>query len=156
MLPGHGRLEVRVDESRVLFHAEHGDVHDFERHPIFSDPGRFTHVAARDGRSAVIARDESDRLYVFDAERMLFRSVPGFDRLRHAEALDLHALEDGYLIVTENGVANIDSCGRTRWRIDAVTLGWRLLAAADGALWMRDASGDVFAYEAETGHELVG
>lgn len=155
-LPGRGRLEVRVDERRLVFRSDGGRAHAFDAHPIFAEPGRFAHVAACDGRSLLIARHESDRLHLFDVERMVFRPVPGFERLRRAEELSLHALGGGYLVITENGVARVDASGRVRWRLDEVTHGWRLLAEADGAVWMRDAAGNVLAYAVETGHEIAG
>jgi len=152
-LPGRGRLELRVDERRLLFVPKRGEPRGFDAAPICDEPGGLARAVASDGRSALLGRHRSDHLYVFDAEAPALRPVPGFERLRGSEELRLHAIAGGYLVVCENGVAALDEFGRTRWRMDAVTFGWRLLAEADGVLWLSDASGNVLGIDATTGRE---
>jgi len=153
-IPGFGRIELRIDERRVLFISERGEARRFDAHPILDEPGRLTHVTARDGRSALLARDRSDRLHVFDVERLVFRRVSGFERLRDAERLRLHTLGSGYLVISENGIAALDRQGIERWRLDGVTAGWRLLASVEGTVWLRDASGNVLGFDTVTGLEV--
>jgi len=155
-IPGRGRLEVRVDEDRVVFVSNRGEARCFDAHPIVSEPGRLTRIAARDGRSALIARHTSDRLYHFDAGRLTLRSVQGFERLRRSEELSLHGIESGYLVISENGVAALDHSGQERWRIEEVTCGWRLEADAQDILWLRDTAGNVVGIDARTGREVAG
>lgn len=154
-LPGRGTLELRTDERRVVFLPRRGSARRFDAHPIFEEPGRLARVARSDGRSALIARDASDRLYVFDAERQALRPVPGFTRLPRAEVLRLHAVSGGFLVVTENGIAALDETGNERWRIDDVTFGWRLLVDAGEVLWLCDGSGNVLGLDAVTGREAA-
>lgn len=153
-LPGRGRLELRCDERRVVFRTDEGREHCFDAHPIFGESGRLAHAAARDGRSVLMARHQSDQLHVFDAEQLAFLCVPGFERLRRVEELHLHALDDGWLVITENGVALVEPSGRVRWRREGVTSGWRLLAESDEALWLRDGAGNVLGLDGATGREV--
>lgn len=155
-LPGRGRLEVRIDEDRVVFEPGGGSPCCFDAHPIVHEPGRLVRAAAPDGCSALLARHRSDRLYLFDAARARLVTVPGFERLQRAEEMRLHVVADGYLAITENGVACLDGRGRTRWRIEAVTSGWRLLAEDGSVLWLRDGAGNVLGLDAATGRDTVG
>lgn len=155
-LPGRGRLELQLDTRSVTFFSDTGAPKRFDAHPIFEDPGDLHHAAAADGRSLLLARHASDRLHLFDADLGVFRSVPGFERLRHSEEQKLHALSGGFLVITENGLAFLDTAGRLRWRMDEVTSGWRLLAEADGVLWVGDGVGNVIGLDAGTGFEVGG
>jgi len=152
-IPGCGRIELRIDEGRVVFISERGEARRYDAHPILREPGRLAAVTAADGRSALLARDRSDRWHVFDADRLVFRRVPGFERLRDAEEIGLHKLGAGYLVITENGIAALDRYGFERWRIDAVTAGWRVLAMVEEVVWLRDGSGNVIGLDARTGQE---
>lgn len=155
-LPGCGRIELRVDERRVLFISERGEARRFDAHPILDEPGRLAHATARDGRAVLLARDRSDRLHVFDADHLVFRRVSGFERLRDAERLRLHTLGSGFLVISENGIAALDRQGTERWRLDGVTAGWRLLVSVEGVVWLRDGSGNVLGFDAVTGLEVGG
>ena len=155
-LPGRGRLEVRIDEDRVVFEPGDGSPRCFDAHPIAREPGRLVRAAAPDGCSALLARHVSDRLYFFDAMRARLVAVPGFERLRCAEEMRLHVVAGGYLAITENGVACLDGRGRTRWRIEGVTHGYELLAEDGAVLWLRDGAGNVLGIEAATGRDTVG
>jgi hypothetical protein len=137
----------------VLFISLRGEATRYDAHPILGEPGRLAFVTAVDGRSALLARDRSDRMHVFDADRLVFRRVQGFERLRDAEEFRLHALGTGYLVVTENGIAALDRHGAERWRVAGVTSGWRVLAMLEEVVWLRDASGNVIGLDALTGQE---
>jgi hypothetical protein len=153
-LPGRGRLEVHAEAGQVVFVPLRGAARRLDAAGLLAEPGRLARVASDDGRTALLARHAAERLWVFDAERTALRPVPGFARLRRAEELHLHAVADGYLVITENGVAALDRRGRERWRIDEVTAGWRLLEAAPGVHWLRDGAGNVLGLDAATGEEV--
>ncbi|MCH2186490.1 hypothetical protein MK280_11535 [Myxococcota bacterium] len=153
-IPQKGRLEIQVDERRIVFKRSDQTSVLFEDHSIFRDAGSLIYAVAENGKSVLISRHAGDRLYFFDVDLLRFRTVPDFERLPKAESLAIHAVGEGYLVITENGLAMIDRAGEVSWRSTEVTNGWTFLFSRGDTLWLRDALGNVLGRDYLSGEEI--
>ena len=153
-IPQKGWLEIRVDERRILFKRNDQTSVLFEDHSIFRDAGSLIYAVVESGKSVLLSRHAGDRLHFFDVDRSRFTTVPGFERLPKSESMALHAVGDGYLVITENGLAMIDRAGEVSWRSTEVTNGWTFLFSRGDTLWLKDALGNVLGRDYLSGEDI--
>lgn len=103
--------------------------------------------------TAVLAARRGDWFQTVRARRGLtHRSTLG-ERIKNAEQLSIHELDDGFVILFENGLLCISETGQEIWRIERTTFDWRFVGARDGAIWVADVHENLLGFDHKTGHE---
>jgi hypothetical protein len=154
-LPDFGTLEVSQEEDRILFRSGSGRLLDFPDHPLLRQPGSLEVRPSRRGDAVLLARSAGDAVFLFDPALARFRALPIGDRIPGSQQLEIIALDELFLVITENGILAVDRRGRELWRIDEVTYCWHFEGAEQGCLWFSDASGNLLGYDARDGQPGV-
>ncbi len=110
-------------------------------------------AASHSGAAALVACAGDDQLVWVSADAGPTRRLPLGERIPNAAQLAIFAVEGGFGVLTEHGLASIDERGHERWRVDRVTFDWRFVDERDGALWLADADGNLLGFDAAAGWE---
>jgi len=129
-----------------------------DEHVELGGPGdarlHITVRVATDGRSALLARVEGDRLLFVAAATPAVRWLELVERLAHATQLHIEPVARAFVVISENGLLCIDAeNGQERWRLDRVTFDWTFVAEREGAVWLSDAEGNLLGFDLTSGDE---
>lgn len=156
---------VRVDPTGVL-EIVRGGVSVLRR-PLTSEarwPTPVIGCASAAGTTALVGLARHDLLLLVSAlaetpsgsrGHAPLRRIDLGPRLAGSEEMALDRAGPGFVVVLECGVIVLDERGTERWRLDRVTVGWRVVTERDGALWLEDREGNLVGFDVETGLERL-
>lgn len=138
-IPGVGEL-VLVDDGQLRWQAPEGSVATLD----FRDGGRYIHQAADPSRRlAIIVSERSEEVYVLEAaresrarlEQRLHRVEDEVGGLRYVRLL---GLEDGILLLYEQGISSFSGEGWLRWRVEHYRIDLMFDHLDGEAVWLHD------------------
>ncbi len=147
------RLVIEADRLVLTDSAQPDARCAHPAHPLLERAGPLVHATSGVTGTTLVGRARAEAVFRIDAALSCERVPLEVERLAHSAQTALHAVAEGFLVITENGILGLDHAAATRWRIDCVSAGWRYVGESEGAMHLSDAHGNLIAVDPTTGEE---